>query len=638
MLRHRGPDDEGYLVADMLSGAGVAVSRDQLNDDGPVRKAQAAVTYNLGFGFRRLAILDLSLAGHQPMADESSRKWIVYNGEVYNYRELRVELEAVGYRFRSETDTEVVLASYNHWGAGCLDRFNGMWAIAILDLDRRRLFLARDRFGVKPLFYTHGAGRFSFASEIKALVGGDGAGFEPEVRAVAGFLTQGELPNPNDGRTFFRDIWQLPPGCWMEVGSEGNVAQHRYYSIGGRALPGGETARGDDADRFAELFRDAVRLRLRSDVPVGSCLSGGLDSSAIVCEATALRAAGGNGSETFKTFSAVYRTPGRYNEIEAVRCVVDGLGANSNLVYPTGEKLCEDVERLVWHQDEPFQSTSIFAQWCVMEAARKCGVPVLLDGQGADEALAGYRPFGPYIADYLRAGRMGDAWEACRSIERICGISAPGLLCGTLARVIAWPLTRQVGRRRRKRNPETRLVWQTVAKMVEVPEYPRYPSLSENLQTLVTRDSLPHLLRYEDRNSMAFSIEARVPFVDYRLMQFCFSRPNEFRIRDGWTKWMLRKAFAGRLPESIAWRRDKVGFETPQDEWLKVLLRRNPDLFGGGARIGEYVDVAALRGAIDGWMAGNLHGVSGNAIWRFVNTEFWLRTFSNHGAKRSGTA
>ncbi len=392
-IRHRGPDDEGYLLADTASGATTPYGGPDSAAAlclAPLGSIQA--TGDLAFGFRRLAILDLSPAGHQPMSDPSGRLWIVFNGEIYNYRALRAELESAGHSFRSGSDTEVILAAYAEWGQGCLQRLNGMFAFAIWDARRRELLIARDRFGIKPLYYIWNGRTLAFASEIKALAGRDATPFAPDDRQVYRFLVSGLLPNPQSGETFFGGVRSLPPARWLRL-SNGKLAEGQYWRLDIHQTA--EQSAADAAEEYGALFADAVRLQLQSDVPVGTCLSGGLDSSSIVCTINRLMAAGGAPTnqlgEHQKTFSAVYTTEGRYNERAYVEQLVAATSAEKNLTFPSAERLWADAERLVWHQDEPFQSTSIFAQWCVMSAVRERGVTVLLDGQGADETLAGYR-------------------------------------------------------------------------------------------------------------------------------------------------------------------------------------------------------------------------------------------------------
>ncbi len=430
LLRHRGPDDEGYLLADTRGGSALACAGDDTDPRlGLPHIAQLGTPFagqpcDLAFGFRRLAILDLSPAGHQPMSSPDGRFWLIFNGEVYNYLELRDELRGFGHDFRSGSDSEVILAAFAQWGPECLARFNGMWALAIWDRVERSLFLARDRFGVKPLYYAADGGAFRFASEIKALVGRHGLAFKPSTAAIYDYLAGALLPDPQDGQTFFEGVRSLPPGRWLMVHQD---RRDRAALLG---FVSGPRRRNDTdptavAARYRELFVDAVRLRLRSDVAVGTCLSGGVDSSSIVCAINQLIMKDGVAAEQIgrrqKTFSAVYDTEGRYNERPHIERVLQATGAEGNFTVPTWESLRDDLARLVWHQDEPFLSTSIFAQWCVMRLAHERGITVLLDGQGADEQLGGYLPYVLFLEDLVHRGQIGRAWQEARDLQAQTG-------------------------------------------------------------------------------------------------------------------------------------------------------------------------------------------------------------------------
>ncbi|MBR5116422.1 MAG: asparagine synthase (glutamine-hydrolyzing), partial [Lachnospiraceae bacterium] len=354
--KHRGPDDEGFF-------------------------AQGSVA----LGHVRLAILDLSEAGHQPMTLHD-RYTIIFNGEIYNYIELKKELEQQGYSFCSEADTEVLLAAYDCWGEDCQRRFNGFWAFAVYDAAQDSLFLSRDRYGVKPVYYTRQQGYFLFASEIKTLLADERIERIVREQAVVNYLVNGFVDCEDE--TFFRDVVRLPAGCQMTVSGSGEPVIRRWYELPYRETVYGNVTKETDA-RFKELFQDAVRMRLRSDVPVGSCLSGGLDSSSIVCESS--RQLGETKTQTSQsTYSATY--PGRPDdERRYIDAVIERTGVTGHYVEPTGETLFEDLDHLIYTQDEPFVSTSMYASYCVMRLASGKGAKVLLDGQGADEILCGYR-------------------------------------------------------------------------------------------------------------------------------------------------------------------------------------------------------------------------------------------------------
>jgi asparagine synthase (glutamine-hydrolysing) len=317
------------------------------------------------------------------MADESKRYWIVFNGEIYNYLEIREELIEKGYKFFSNSDTEVIIKSYIEWGTYCLNKFNGMWAFAIWDNEKKELFCARDRFGVKPFYYYYKDGYFVFASEIKAILEAESVPREPNYTRILQYL--GNYPLLENQSTFFKNIFQLPSSHFALINAKG-IAIERYWDIEKKNIEG-----VDAKEKFLELFKDSIRLRLRSDVPVGTCLSGGLDSSSIVCVLNKMI-----DPSKQKTFSSCFEDK-RFDEREYIEEVIKNTSVTPFYTFPDINELYPKLEKIVWHHDEPFESTSIMAQWCVMELAKNNGVIVILDGQGSDEILAGYHPYKWYL-------------------------------------------------------------------------------------------------------------------------------------------------------------------------------------------------------------------------------------------------
>lgn len=641
-LRHRGPDDEGYLLVNTQTGRTVSCAGPDTNPGLglPPLESFASDAFDLALGFRRLAILDLSPAGHQPMNRAHGHLWIALNGEIYNHEELRSELTQQGHDFRTRTDTEVVVAAYEQWGPDCLSHFNGMWALAVWDGRENRLFLARDRLGIKPLYYARDDTRITFASEIKALIQSGAVPFEPDDEAIYKYLLAGWLPSPREGGTFFRQVRSLPPGHSLTV-RRGNLAARRFWNLNLQALPQAGEREADTVDEFRQLFTNAVHMQLQTDVPLGSCLSGGVDSSSIVCTISQLMASDRLSTELLggrqRTFSAVYDRVAPYDETDHIEKVVAATSSDAHFSIPTFERLRQEVERLVWHQDEPVLSTSVFAQWCVMNEAQTSGVKVMLDGQGADELLAGYRPYSVFLADLLRRGRVLRSLREARAIERCAGVPAWSPLLGALRYLLPAQFMDAVRRQWYAREQDwsllnrdfaTRFDYATIADWQPSSEY---HGLRKHLRYLLQESSLPHLLRYEDRNSMAFGVEARVPFLDHRLVEFCFRQDTSMLLRDGWTKWMLRKAMDGTVPGSIVWRRDKVGFETPETAWLLQWMKAEPDSFRPGSLSSEYLDVETVSSKIASWTKND-----GRAprlpVWRWINLELWLRCFRDAAA------
>jgi asparagine synthase (glutamine-hydrolysing) len=622
-LAHRGPDGEGYVLLARGGREKPFAVAGKLSQ--AVRTDQGLGPYRIGLGHRRLAVVDLSPLGHQPMGSDDGAQWITYNGEVYNAPELRRELTALGHRFRSSSDTEVVLAAYRQWGQGCLARFNGMFAFALWDGLEQELFCARDRFGIKPFYYRQEGSRLLFASEIKALLQDRSYKAKPNDRIVYDYLAFSR--QDHTGETFFQDVRQLAPGEWMKIkpgeGSGGlKIERERWWrfplDIGKQML-----SLEDAAARTRELLEDAVRLELRADVPVGSCLSGGLDSSSIVCLMSALL----RGQSRPRTFSSCHEDE-RFDERRYIRQVLERTGAGNEEVFPDAARLYEDLPRLLWHQEEPFAGTSIMAQWAVMGAAGRSGMKVLLDGQGADELLFGYPGFmGSRLADLIKTGKWGRGlreWQAWRDIHAGLQPTAwAGLVRGLVPAGLAAGLRRWNLGDDQWLDPGFAGTW---SQMGREGALKRGSVLQTHMERAVTGD-LPALLHYEDRNAMAFSIEARAPFLDHRLVEWLAVMPPELKLRRGMTKVVLREAMSGILPEEVRLRRDKMGFVTPQDQWLRVELRPQIEALFKSESFNSRPYWKAER--IREWYGRYCSGRAevGPTVWRWVNLECWLRRF-----------
>ncbi len=575
-IAHRGPDGEGFLYAGRTGPA-------RLTHRWPYGEGLVA---NLALSHRRLAIIDTSEGGFQPMSTPDRRLWIAYNGEIYNYLELRRELEALGERFRSDSDTEIVLRAFSLWGTRCFERFNGMWAIAIWDDHSKTLTLSRDRFGVKPLYWGGDAARLVFGSEIKALLAPGLLRARINWESVGAYLRLSLVDHST--QTFFDGISAFPPGHFAVVGLDApsRIEPVRFWSLepdrGAQSLSYTQAAA-----HFAELLESSVALRLRSDVPVGSCLSGGLDSSSIVCVVDRLRRApaDGRGEHAFHTFTAG-NEDASVDERDFANVVNRATGCTSHLTVPSCDGLLADLDRLVWHQDEPFTTASIYAQWCVMRAAREASVPVLLDGQGADECLCGYRKYYAFrLIGLLSAGRPGAAMREFASLlargdSGLLRLRGAGRYLPRRLRRAASPTTAMLRGALRDAHDGVRID-------IGVASDIRSRQIAD-----LTAFSLPSLLRYEDRNSMAWSIESRVPFLDYRLVSFVLGLPDDYKLRGGRTKAVLRDAMAGTVPAAILDRRDKVGFETAQDRWMRGGLGESirDRLVSGRSRLAPWLD------------------------------------------------
>jgi len=561
-LAHRGPDGEGHW----------------LDPDG-----------RIGLGHRRLSIIDLSTAGTQPM-NCLERYSVIHNGEIYNYIELRGFLQSKGYSFFSRTDTEVIPAAYDFYGPDCVRHFDGMFAFALWDRRERTLYLSRDRFGEKPLFLYQDETQFLFASEMKALwAAGVPKTINPPM--LFNFITIGYTHNPADpAETFYKGITRLPARTWLRYNPLTRQKETSQYwnpilpligslaaaSPAGSAAPPAVPAVTPDSvaspadksesaicEEFSFLLSSSIRRRLRSDVAVGASLSGGLDSSAIVACTLGQR----DPPDPFPTFSAVF--PGfEKDESSFINKVANQFNLTNYRTTPTADELARDLARLAAQQEEPFQSASIYTQYRVYRLAAEKGMKVLLDGQGADELLAGYPKYFTWywrelyrnnrttLKSELTATQYPGAKQEWSMKHRLAAI-LPGL-AGAVQR------RHRTAQQRSNKDLSRDFVHASGISYYDLPPVTR---LNEVLYYNTLTNGLEELLRYADRNSMAYGVEIRLPFLDYRLAEFLFSLPARFKIRDGWTKWLLRKS-SQTLPADIVWRKDKIGYEPPQQEWM----------------------------------------------------------------------
>ena len=527
VIQHRGPDDEGYFCC------------------GPV-----------GLGSRRLSIIDLSPAGHMPM-ERCNRFVCVYNGEIYNHHELREELIELGHKFQSRTDTEVLLASYEEWGEQCLSRFNGMWGFAIFDRVKNTIFCARDRFGIKPFYYLNNNNEFVFGSEIKQLL--------PHLKEkkvlhelLVTFLISGATDYSDD--TFFEGIKKLPPSHYLTYNLTENTHKiARWYypkllNLSGLSLQ-------SLIEEFEIRLSNSINLRLRSDVRVGTCLSGGLDSSVIAAIASGKHRDSG-ALEKFRAITAISSDPS-LDESSYAKIVVDHCNLEWAITHPTQEDFLKNIDTVIQTQDEPFPTPSMIMQFFVMKKANETKIKVLLDGQGADELLLGYPIYrGAYLNSLIKLNGFFNFCKvilANRNSHTITIVDTVKYMFGMKSSALRtfWSLF--------KHN-------YFIKKVLPPDILKQQEKASENLLELqlldIYKTVLPALLRYEDRNSMACSIETRLPFLDYNVVEFCLSLPIDAKIKDGWSKYLLRCVASKFLPDSIAWRKSKLGFEAPDADWI----------------------------------------------------------------------
>jgi asparagine synthase (glutamine-hydrolysing) len=577
LVAHRGPDDAGYFLRD-----------------------------NVGFGHRRLSILDLNSRGRQPMC-LGDRFWITYNGEIYNYLEIRSELQKLGAEFQTGTDTEVILHAYAQWGIGCLGRFNGMWSFAIYDMQRQEIFMARDRFGVKPLYYSNDAERFAFGSEIKQLLA-----LQSKVRANQKIVIEALLTyvDGHTDATYFADVKTLPQSHYLiyDLKTHSQSLQ-RYYQLETSAAFR-EMSLDVATEAFGELFRDAVRLRLRSDVQVGTCLSGGLDSSATSAVAARLYQV-----DAPRAFIGVHAKSTEARSDESGHAARVARHANLDLVVvePSVQDFIKTIDEVVYTQEEPFGSPSMFMGWHVFREALARGCKVMLNGQGGDEVLLGYERY------YAAILKQRSGLEFLRELRRQAHNSASSPLTAFMHYLYFTRAGMRIGRLKKR----SLLTGDAIASY----DFAAIKASADSFRDMTTLQKheittlqLPHLLRYEDRNSMRHSIETRLPFLDYRLVEAAVSMPTNYKIRDGWTKFILRKAVQNELPADIVWRKNKLGFEAPERTWLTEFEGTMQEAIRGSAILGEI----AQRDKI----VKEFPQLSLKERWAYFNLAVWERVYN----------
>jgi asparagine synthase (glutamine-hydrolysing) len=606
MIDYRGPNGFGFAYVAASPGTNFDVRH---ADTTP-----PAFPPVVGLGNRRLAILDLSANGSQPMLSEDGALCLTYNGEIYNYREIRAELEQLGHRFRTHTDTEVLLRSFRQWGEHCLHRFNGMWSFAIWDNSSRKLFCSRDRLGVKPFYFVSTPHAFYFGSEIKQVLSASGTPRAANPEILADFLEWGL--QDHSSQTSFLGVSQLLGGQSLTLTLDAPLQPriNTWWHL--NAEPQRDASPEDAVNEFRSTFSSAVRLRLRSDVPVGVSLSGGLDSSAILCEASRQ-----SPSTSFNAFSACFENP-EIDERNYISAILSATNAGKHWSFPDGRAFWQSVENIAYHQDEPIGGTSVFAQWSVMRSARQARVPVLLGGQGGDESLCGYRKY--YFFHLWHLLRTANPRVFREAFQLASSGTSSHWSLGTISRYLP-------SAARNNWSPLRRLAAPALASAADRSATRRAlgsaRDVSERQKIDLQITSLPKLLRHEDRNSMAHSIETRMPFLDYRLVELAVRFPASLKLRDGWSKWILREAMAGTLPDEVRLRKSKLGFNAPESDWLRSGLGNgHKSLWAAGdARLANLLDPRRLETETQLFLSGSRASLPPEALFRALSLRLWAQ-------------
>ncbi len=575
LIAHRGPDGDGFYTDS-----------------------------SVGFGHRRLAIIDLTSDGHQPM-HYFEKYTITFNGEIYNYLEIKEELSKLGYKFQTKSDTEVLLASYDYWGEDCVNHFNGMWAFAIHDKIKKVVFCSRDRFGVKPFYFTEDADFFNFGSEIKQLL-------DPHSKHQANkdllghYLLTGMHDHEED--TFFIGIKKLLPSHNLVFDLRSNTfTLNKYYSIPRTLLK----------TDYSQCLSNAVKLRLRSDVKVGTCLSGGLDSSTIAAIASKLYQ-----NPSGEKFSAIHAKSVEKATDESSYAIEVAKHSNINLhiIEPSADEFKAIFDEVIYTQEEPFASPSIYLQYFVMKEARRIDCKVMLDGQGGDETLLGYeRYYAPAFASFfknkglwstlseMKASRKNNSKMGLFSIIKyMAGTFLLGLRHAYLKNKLSFIRTENF--------PNEFSYWKLIRRDAL--------NIFKIQETELFMTNLPALLRYEDKNSMRHGIETRLPFIDYKSVESALNLPTDQKIHDGWTKHVLRKVCEQYLPSNIAWRKSKLGFNAPDKTWLNTFKDQSKVEIQNSKILDHFIDKSKVSD----------YPVCGNwtITWRLLNIAAWERIYKTY--------
>ena len=583
VIHHRGPDGDGVYIEN-----------------------------NVGIGSTRLAIIDLREIANMPIYDTENRYVIVYNGEIFNYVELRNELLNKGYKFKTGSDTEVVLNAYKEWGEDCLHRLNGMWAFAIWDKQEKTLFCSRDRYGIKPLYFYKDDKKLIFGSEIKQILS---CSVDKTVNdeTVYDYLVFHFIDHTEN--TFFKNITKVQAGHKFTI-KNNEFKLSRWYNLPEvNYITDEKNMYGD----LYDLLYDSVRLRLRSDVEVGSCLSGGLDSSAIVCIMHEILHNEGK-PEIQKTFTACYDDP-LIDERPYVEEVIKQTNSTKYYLFPDVQGFRNDIDKLTYHQDEPYTGATVFAQWSVFKKIHEAGIKVVLDGQGSDEILLGYFSFFPF---HLKRSMLNPFKFIS---EYVKGVNTSNLGYNKFTQNLIYFNTGSVRYRHVMKNSSAFVKSDFISAHDRRDLFNQMiaaSGLEQNRLSNLWNISLPSLLRYEDRNSMAFSVEARIPFLDHRLVEYIFSIPLDKLIHKGWTKYALRESLKGKIPEDIRMRKGKLAFSVPQKKWLKEISGYLEDTFTNDLRSGKYIDREKVLNII---RSGNFND---KVLYRAFALEKWMKVFDLH--------
>jgi len=625
-IRHRGPDGEGYLLigkSEVIPAFAKDTQQSVINSSIPHKPVMALESRGGLKGVlahRRLSIIDIGATGHQPLCNSAQTLWIVYNGEIYNYIELREELMKAGHKFHTSSDTEVILAAYAEWGYECVNRFNGMWAFVIYDKNKKQLFASRDRFGVKPFYYCKDKEKFAFASEQKALLAGV-ADFKPNEKAIFDYWLFAAMEEEEEG--MFKGIYELFPAHSLTLNLEtGELKKWKYYTLPySNKYSDTNFNLAESAEKIQSLFLDSVRLRLRSDVEVASCLSGGLDSSSIVGAIYKLTGKGLN------TFTTAFDDAG-IDESPWAKLASDYTHSHAHYTFPSSTELLKDMQDLIYCQDIPIWSTSTYAQFRVMRLIKENGIKVALDGQGGDELFAGYgNYYFYYLRDVLKKQGVSSFLKNANTTGQLKRYFSQLVIKKYLSNL---PLGQQLAVHL-KIHPELKYLNRDFLQrnIQRVKKEKDNYTLNEALHKDFDNSLLKCYLKCEDRCSMWHSVESRTPFSDdINLIEYVFSLPSSVKVVNGELKSLMRKAMRGITPDAILDRQDKKGYMTPNRQWIAEIRNEVRYLFENPA-LAEYLDTKSILRDYES-LFNQPHKPDDGRIFKLIAFAQWVGVFEKN--------
>ena len=564
IIRHRGPDDEGYIFFD--DEKGVSACGDESTKACNISLHINDITdhrFFLGFGHRRLSIIDLSPAGHQPMQLESKEIYITYNGEIYNYIELKEELQDLGHSFKTCTDTEIILQAYQEWGEECVKHFNGMWAFALYDKKNQRIFCSRDRLGAKPFYYYYKENHFVFGSEIKQLCQDEF--FENKLNEKLLRITLLLHLQDFSEETLIQDVYSLPAGCNMTVKLDvekkriAKVEKKVYWDL---QIPENKKKNNN----WYDYLKESIKIRLRSDAPLGVMVSGGVDSTLLINEICKYgQYTGKFSADKVNTFTSCYDRNSIHDETYFAHLVNESCGCNEHLIYPGDEDMLSTYQKMIWHFED-FAPFSTLGSFMTLRNVSETGVKVIINGQGGDESMLGYERY--YVA-YLWQILKQSPSKFIKTYRKI--VKSSKLTIKQVLQYLVYFLFPRIRITRNKWKAKKFLSDEFVERFnsQDITELIQFRNFDKLIYNELRKTQLTHILRMDDRGYMAFSMESRVPLIDYRYLQAAVEIDPMQKIQGGYSKYLFRKKMENDIPSQVVWRKNKNGWSSPAEEWMR---------------------------------------------------------------------